>query len=273
VVIGRGINRPDKLGRTAVHAAASHGQAEAMGLLVRRFQADVTAQDLQGRTAVFYANSPAVLDQLLLLGLDYQQAVTKRDLYGQTPLHSAVARRDQEMIRRWLSDGLLRVNQPDERTGTTPLQLAAFGGWVEGSRLLLSLRAEPALLDWHGQSVLHYASVANKPETLRFFLSLLSFSSSSSSSAAVSDSEPAEDSSSSSASASSEEGGAKSGWLDPNLRDEKGRTALFLACHAGSRACVDLLLPHLRRNDPSLLLPAQDGRTPLLVSRSAKIPN
>uniref|UniRef100_A0A8C3VQ54 Ankyrin repeat and death domain containing 1A n=1 Tax=Catagonus wagneri TaxID=51154 RepID=A0A8C3VQ54_9CETA len=108
------LDHADKLGRTAFHRAAEHGQLDALDFLVGS-GCDHGIQDKEGNTALHLAahrGHPAVLQRLVDIGLDLEE----QNLEGLTALHAAAEGIQPDCVRLLLGAGS-SVNALTQVTG------------------------------------------------------------------------------------------------------------------------------------------------------------
>ncbi|KAL6853745.1 hypothetical protein ACP4OV_019774 [Aristida adscensionis] len=150
----------DREGRTALHAAAAAGEAEAVAALVD-MGADTAAADARGRTALDVAREKGyqeVVDvlerwelvmtaarrgdlQSLESLLSKRAGVRGRDQYGLTALHVAAIKGHCDAIALLAGSGCMDVECEDVE-GHRPLHLAVEGGHAEAVELLLDMGAD-----------------------------------------------------------------------------------------------------------------------------------
>ncbi|KFW80884.1 Serine/threonine-protein phosphatase 6 regulatory ankyrin repeat subunit C, partial [Manacus vitellinus] len=214
---GFDINTPDNLGRTCLHAAASGGNVECLNLL-------------------------------LSSGADLR----RRDKFGRTPLHSAAANGSYQCTMTLVTAGG-SINEADCK-GCTPLHYAAASDTYRSClEFLLDNGADPSLRDKQGYTAVHYAAAYGNRQNLEllwityeFVLLLLQLLEMSFN--CLEDVE-------STIPVSPLHLAAYNGHCEAlktlaetlvnlDVRDHKGRTALYLATERGSTECVEVLTSH-----------------------------
>jgi ankyrin repeat protein len=139
---GVSVNIAQGDGMTALHWAASKGNAEMASLLLRA-RANVNAVTRIGAYTPLHVasevGSAPVVQALLKAGADPKAATTT----GVTPLHLAAMAGSVGAITA-LVDAGADVNAKEPQWGQTPLMLAAAQGRVEAIKTLLAKRADPA---------------------------------------------------------------------------------------------------------------------------------
>uniref|UniRef100_A0A803SNL4 Ankyrin repeat domain 52 n=1 Tax=Anolis carolinensis TaxID=28377 RepID=A0A803SNL4_ANOCA len=201
---GFDINTPDNLGRTCLHAAASGGNVECLNLL-------------------------------LSSGADLR----RRDKFGRTPLHYAAANGSYQCTVTLVTAGA-SINEADCK-GCTPLHYAAASDTYRSClEFLLDNGADPSLRDKQGYTAVHYAAAYGNRQNLELLLEM-SFN-------CLDDVE-------STIPVSPLHLAAYNGHCEAlktlaetlvnlDVRDHKGRTALYLATERGSTECVEVLTSH-----------------------------
>jgi hypothetical protein len=160
---GLDVNAKDATGMPHLAAAiagtgVSDGADDRLPLLFIERGADVAATDANGETALSWAaacSRGVVVKALLDRGADVK--VTRR-LDGMTPLHRAME--GMEVGSGGIAVMLIArgadVNAR-ERSGCTPLHIAAYRGYAEAVKVLLAHGADPTLKCADGQTPLAYA--------------------------------------------------------------------------------------------------------------------
>ncbi|XP_066193513.1 serine/threonine-protein phosphatase 6 regulatory ankyrin repeat subunit C, partial [Sylvia atricapilla] len=237
---GFDINTPDSLGRTCLHAAASGGL---------------------GRTCLHAAASGGNVECLNLL-LSSGADLRRRDKFGRTPLHYAAANGSYQCTVTLVTAGA-SANEPDGK-GCTALHYAAASDTyrraepppgssdeepLKESRLkeaffclefLLDNGADPSLRDKQGYTAVHYAAAYGNRQNLELLLEM-SFN-------CLEDVE-------STVPVSPLHLAAYNGHCEAlkalaetlvnlDVRDHRGRTALYLATERGASDCVQVLTSH-----------------------------
>ncbi|VTJ63249.1 Hypothetical predicted protein [Marmota monax] len=184
------LDHADKLGRTAFHRAAEHGQLDALDFLVGS-GCDHSVKDKEGNTALHLAASQghvAVLQRLVDIGLDLEE----QNVEGLTALHAAAEGVHPDCVQLLLragsdvnaltqkrlsclhyaalggSEDMCRAlihaggctNVADHRQ-QTPLHLAAEHAWQDIAEMLLVARVDLTLRDKQGKTALAVAARSN----------------------------------------------------------------------------------------------------------------
>uniref|UniRef100_A0A2K5PQC7 Ankyrin repeat domain 52 n=1 Tax=Cebus imitator TaxID=2715852 RepID=A0A2K5PQC7_CEBIM len=228
---GFDINTPDNLGRTCLHAAASGGNVECLNLLLSS-GADLRRRDKFGRTPLHYAaanGSYQCAVTLVTAGADVNEA----DCKGCSPLHYAAA---SDTYRR------AEPHTPSSHDAEEdePLKESRRKEAFFCLEFLLDNGADPSLRDKQGYTAVHYAAAYGNRQNLELLLEM-SFN-------CLEDVE-------STIPVSPLHLAAYNGHCEAlktlaetlvnlDVRDHKGRTALFLATERGSTECVEVLTAH-----------------------------
>jgi ankyrin repeat protein len=190
---GVDVNLRDASGATALHAAAWHGQIEALRRLLAH-KADPALADDLGQTALDLAlsagheqvveilaagqaaygatglhraaaaGSLTLLKTLLATGQDASAA----DDSGRTPLHLAASRGHLQVVHALLA-AKAKINSPD-KSGLTPLHAAVRANHADCAAALLEAGADINAADASGRTALHYAAALADPELVRLLL-------------------------------------------------------------------------------------------------------
>ncbi|TRY99393.1 hypothetical protein DNTS_002009 [Danionella cerebrum] len=155
----------DSEGKSALHVAASRGQAECLAIILTH-GADVSLQDSSGFTALHLAaknNHPDCAKKLL----QNKCAVDTADSSGRTALHHAAASGHTGMVQL-LCEHKSYVNLKDLE-GFTPLlltavMLASESSCVNGVELLLQRGADLHMVDSLGHPLQHYAKMSGSSQ-------------------------------------------------------------------------------------------------------------
>ncbi|KAM8934260.1 inversin [Pelodytes ibericus] len=147
------VNRTDKYGGTALHAASLSGQISTVRILLEN-GAQVDAADVMKRTPLFRACEMGhrELIHTLIKGGAKVQLVDKD---GRSPLHWA-ALGGNANVCQILIENNINANAQDYE-GRTPLQSAAYGGYIGCMEVLIENRADPNIQDKNGRTALHWS--------------------------------------------------------------------------------------------------------------------
>uniref|UniRef100_A0A674G8U6 Ankyrin repeat domain 52 n=1 Tax=Taeniopygia guttata TaxID=59729 RepID=A0A674G8U6_TAEGU len=224
---GFDINTPDSLGRTCLHAAASGGNVECLNLLLSS-GADLRRKDKFGRTPLHYAAANGSYQCAVTL-VTAGAAVNEPDGKGCSALHYAAA-----------SDTYRRAEVPCGGSEEEPLKESRLKEAFFCLEFLLDNGADPSLRDKQGYTAVHYAAAYGNRQNLELLLEM-SFN-------CLEDVE-------SSVPVSPLHLAAYNGHCEAlkalaetlvnlDVRDHKGRTALYLATERGASECVQVLTSH-----------------------------
>ncbi|XP_023799012.1 serine/threonine-protein phosphatase 6 regulatory ankyrin repeat subunit C-like [Cyanistes caeruleus] len=224
---GFDINTPDCLGRTCLHAAASGGNVECLNLLLSS-GADLRRRDKFGRTPLHYAAANGSYQCTVTL-VTAGASANEADGKGCTPLHYAAA-----------SDTYRRAETHSGASDEEPLKESRLKEAFFCLEFLLDNGADPSLRDKQGYTAVHYAAAYGNRQNLELLLEM-SFN-------CLEDVE-------SSVPVSPLHLAAYNGHCEAlkalaetlvnlDVRDHKGRTALYLATERGSSECVQVLTSH-----------------------------
>ncbi|XP_059228239.1 ankyrin repeat and death domain-containing protein 1A isoform X3 [Mustela nigripes] len=148
------LDHADKLGRTAFHRAAEHGQLDALDFLVGS-GCDHSVKDKEGNTALHLAAGRghlAVLQRLVDIRLDLEEQNAKK----QSCLHYAVLGGSEDMARTLIHAGG-HTNMADHQ-GVSPLHLAVKHNFPALVQLLLDAGSDLDAIDNRQQTPLHLAA-------------------------------------------------------------------------------------------------------------------
>uniref|UniRef100_A0A8C5VK70 Ankyrin repeat domain 52 n=1 Tax=Microcebus murinus TaxID=30608 RepID=A0A8C5VK70_MICMU len=228
---GFDINTPDNLGRTCLHAAASGGNVECLNLLLSS-GADLRRRDKFGRTPLHYAAANGSYQCAVTL-VTAGAGVNEADCKGCSPLHYAAA---SDTYRR------AEPHTPSSHDAEEdePLKESRRKEAFFCLEFLLDNGADPSLRDRQGYTAVHYAAAYGNRQNLELLLEM-SFN-------CLEDVE-------STIPVSPLHLAAYNGHCEAlktlaetlvnlDVRDHKGRTALFLATERGSTECVEVLTAH-----------------------------
>uniref|UniRef100_A0A2K5MC93 Ankyrin repeat and death domain containing 1A n=1 Tax=Cercocebus atys TaxID=9531 RepID=A0A2K5MC93_CERAT len=229
------LDHVDKLGRTAFHRAAEHGQLDALDFLVGS-GCDHSVKDKEGNTALHLAagrGHVAVLQRLVDIGLDLEE---------------------QNAVSHHLGDGEMHDPSPNALTqkNLSCLHYAALSGSEDVSRVLIHAGGCTNVADHQGASPLHLAVRHNFPALVQLLIN------------SDSDLNAMDNRQQTPLHLAAEHA-----WqdiaemlliagVDLNLRDKQGKTALAVAARSNHVSLVDMIIKADRfyrwekvRSDPS----------------------
>ncbi|XP_070957319.1 ankyrin repeat and death domain-containing protein 1A isoform X11 [Macaca nemestrina] len=160
------LDHVDKLGRTAFHRAAEHGQLDALDFLVGS-GCDHSVKDKEGNTALHLAagrGHMAVLQRLVDIGLDLEE----QNAEGLTALHAAAGGTHPDCVRLLLRAGST-VNALTQKN-LSCLHYAALSGSEDVSRVLIHAGGCTNVADHQGASPLHLAVMHNFPALVQLLI-------------------------------------------------------------------------------------------------------
>jgi ankyrin repeat protein len=164
VAAGANVNAQDGHHRSALSYAAAMGLIRSVEVLVTS-DAVVDQLDNKKRTPLHYAaqgGHTEVIHYLLQAGAD----IYATDAWGMTPLMRAVKAAHVEAVN-YLLGMVSKLNQKEEKTGRTVLQMAAAGGVVELVESILAAGADVNDKDHHGRTALMTAVVNHRKEVVQ----------------------------------------------------------------------------------------------------------
>uniref|UniRef100_A0A8U7NVW5 Ankyrin repeat domain 52 n=1 Tax=Corvus moneduloides TaxID=1196302 RepID=A0A8U7NVW5_CORMO len=247
---GSEIDCADKYGNTPLHVAARYGHELLISTLmtngadtaspafnphVLSAGFDINTPDNLGRTCLHAAASGGNVECLNLL-LSSGADLRRRDKFGRTPLHYAAANGSYQCTVTLVTAGASACEADGK--GCTPLHYAAASDTYRSClEFLLDNGADPSLRDRQGYTAVHYAAAYGNRQNLE----LVSGS--------------GEGSGMSSVPVSPLHLAAYNGHCEAlkalaetlvnlDVRDHRGRTALYLATERGSTECVQVLTSH-----------------------------
>lgn len=147
------INRTDKYGGTALHAASLSGQISSVRILLDS-GAQVDAADVMKHTPLFRAcemGHREVISTLIKGGAKVHLV----DKDGRSPLHWA-ALGGNANVCQILIESNINPNAQDYE-GRTPLHCAAYGGYIGCMEVLMENKADPNIQDKNGRTALHWS--------------------------------------------------------------------------------------------------------------------
>ncbi|XP_032336841.1 LOW QUALITY PROTEIN: ankyrin repeat and death domain-containing protein 1A [Camelus ferus] len=160
------LDQADKLGRTAFHQAAEHGQLDALDFLVGS-GCDHSVKDKEGNTALHLAARQghlAVLQRLVDIRLDLEE----QNAEGLTALHAAAERIHPDCVQLLLRAGS-SVNALTQKKQSC-LHYAALGGSEVMARALIHAGGCTNVADRQGASPLHLAVRHNFPVLVQLLI-------------------------------------------------------------------------------------------------------
>ncbi|CAM4667454.1 unnamed protein product [Leuciscus chuanchicus] len=156
----------DSEGKSALHVAATQGQAECLAVILAH-GADVSLQDASGFTALHLAaknNHPECAKKLL----QTKCVVDAPDSSGKMALHHAAAS-GNNVIVQLLCEHKCHVNLEDS-DGLTPLLLSARHAHAEVCRSLLDWGADINARDKNGRTAVMLATESSCPAAVEFLV-------------------------------------------------------------------------------------------------------
>ncbi|XP_037689624.1 ankyrin repeat and death domain-containing protein 1A isoform X3 [Choloepus didactylus] len=160
------LDHTDKMGRTAFHRAAEHGQLDALDFLVGS-GCDHSVKDKEGNTALHLAASRghvAVLQRLVDIRLDLEE----QNVEGLTALHAAAEGIHPDCVRLLVGAGS-SVNALTQKK-LSCLHYAALGGSEDVARALIHAGGCTNVADNQGASPMHLAVKHNFPTLVRLLI-------------------------------------------------------------------------------------------------------
>uniref|UniRef100_A0A672SWD4 Ankyrin repeat domain 44 n=1 Tax=Sinocyclocheilus grahami TaxID=75366 RepID=A0A672SWD4_SINGR len=223
------VDLADHQGLTALHLGLLCGQEECVQSLLE-LEASVLLGDSKGRTAIHLAAArghASWLSELLSIACSEPPIPPFRDNQGYTPLHWACYYGHEGCVEVLLEQRDLRHFDGNPFTplhcAVTPLHAAAFAGNVDCVQLLLAHNASVDEVDQSGRSALIMAAEKGRVEVVEALLTVAN--------------------------------------VNLNLTDQKGNTALHLACSNRMEECALLILGKLP--DSALIATNAALQTPL----------
>ncbi|NP_001079230.1 inversin-A [Xenopus laevis] len=147
------VNRTDKYGGTALHAASLSGQITTVRILLEN-RVQVDAVDVMKHTALFRAcemGHREVISTLIKGGAKVHLV----DKDGRSPLHWAALGGNANVCQILIENNINPDAQDYE--GRTPLQCAAYGGYIGCMEVLMENKADPNIQDKNGRTALHWS--------------------------------------------------------------------------------------------------------------------
>ncbi|XP_019485957.1 PREDICTED: ankyrin repeat and death domain-containing protein 1A isoform X3 [Hipposideros armiger] len=226
------LDHADKLGRTAFHRAAEHGQLDALDFLVGS-GCDHSVKDKEGNTALHLAAGRghlAVLQRLMDIRLDLEE----RNVEGLTALHVAAEGLHLNCVQLLLGAGS-NVNALTQKEQSC-LHYATLSGSEDMARALIHAGGCTNLADHQGASPIHLAVRHNFPALVQLLIN------------AGSDLDATDNRQQTPLHLAAEHA-----WQDIaeillvegvnlNLRDKQGKTALAVAARSNHVSLVDMII-------------------------------
>ncbi|XP_072287694.1 inversin [Pyxicephalus adspersus] len=147
------INRTDKYGGTALHAASLSGHISTIRIILQH-GAQVDAADVMKHTPLFRACEMGHREVIYTL-VEGGAKVHLVDKDGRSPLHWA-ALGGNANVCQILIENNINPNAQDYE-GRTPLQCAAYGGYIGCMEVLMENKADPNIQDKNGRTALHWS--------------------------------------------------------------------------------------------------------------------
>lgn len=162
------VDHADPGGVTALHFAASYGQAKVVSHLLAR-GADMSIKNKHGSLPLHVAAQAGHVATARLL----MSPVLARtsNMSGDTPLHTAALHGSTDVIDALVSRAEASIDVARPTTGWLPVHLAAGRGHVETVGRLLKLGAMVDARGADGDTPLMHAAAGGNLETVRFLLS------------------------------------------------------------------------------------------------------
>lgn len=156
------LNRSNRFPATPLESAAYMGNLHIASLLIEA-GARINAAGSTGRTALHFAVLAMHLDVVRYL-LQQGADINARDAEGTSPLDEAVWRGYLDAVAVLLANGA-PLNEPEGKTGATPINEAAYRGNTRLVQYLLQFHPDLAIRDKNGYSPLENATRRGKEDT------------------------------------------------------------------------------------------------------------
>lgn len=143
--------------------------------------ADMTILDKYGNTALFYASGlqypndldaenelfPKPDEDIVSMMINKGADINQPNSVYWTPLMYACQNNNYEIIEKFLSSEVIKVNHQD-REGVTPLMLSCSVGDLKTIKLLIEHKADISIKDNSGKNALSYALTNNNSEVVSY---------------------------------------------------------------------------------------------------------
>ncbi|XP_052080740.1 inversin-like [Mytilus californianus] len=192
------IDDQDKKKRTALHWAASYGNVEHVKLLILQ-DSNIGIPAIEGKTPLHWAAScmdPEAPSCVRLILETTPTVINWPDYEGRTALHLAVADGNESIVKVLISvvnsnisalDNMFRtplhwaavlgkkLNTGFRNSERTPLQCAAYGGYVNCMSVLMEHKADPNDQDNEGMTALHWACSKGHLDAVKLLMEYRAF--------------------------------------------------------------------------------------------------
>ena len=222
---GADINSKDANLQTPLHYVAQIGSAALAKFFIGQ-KADPNAKDKQGRIPLHYAVAQGSLDAANVF-LNNTSDTKALDKNGFSVLHFAALEGHKELLRLLLEDSEIKsLQNKASENGLTPLDSAVYAGHMKIIRLFLSKGSRLKTSGPVAANYLNLAVAQNREELVRFLLGK---------------------------------------GISPNLKDDKGNTALYSALASPSISNRLEVIQLLLSRNASVKVANSEGSTPLHI--------
>ncbi|XP_059146090.1 putative ankyrin repeat protein RF_0381 [Physella acuta] len=167
---GADVNLANREGKTALHLAAYHGSMKLVKLLIQR-GAEINSVDENKQTALHYCAHNG-RDDIVDLLLEAGASANIKDNEGKLALHNAVEYEHSEAILKLVKFTEIDTEDNDGKTALhysvlTPLYRdPLYHNSVVLTETLLKAKAKASIRDKEGRTVLHYAAIQGRNDTV-----------------------------------------------------------------------------------------------------------